>query len=137
MFTIFSKKSLFFFPRSAGDKINGFTLLEVMVALAILATAFTALLKLHSDSIEMAVSSRVHTKAAELAQYKMTEIELTGLNKLNFMTGEFEKYAPDYAWRINIEQTGVGLWAKVTVSVNNKKIDKGGEFQLTEYMLVK
>ena len=61
---------------------TGFTLLEVLVAMAILATAFAAVLRLHSDSMDMVIASRAHTKALELAQYKMTEIELSGPEKL-------------------------------------------------------
>ena len=113
----------------------GFTLLEMMVSLAILATAFSAVLKLHSDSIEMVLSSRVHTKAADLAQYKMTEIETGGIKNISFMSGRFDEYAPEYIWRISIEPTPIKGWSKVTVSVSNRNIDKGGEFHLTEYML--
>ncbi len=113
----------------------GFTLLEVMVALAILATAFVALLKLHSDSIGMVISSQVYSKASELAQYKMFEIELTGLKNLTFMSGEFDDFAPEYTWGIDIEPTPLDPWVRVTVSVNHSHMGKGWGFQLTEYML--
>ena len=115
---------------------QGFTLLEVMVSLAILATAFTAVLKLHSDSIEMVISSQAHTKGADLAQYKMTEIEIAGLKNLPFMSGEFGDFAPEYRWDISVEPTPLSLWTKVTVTVSNRNIGKGGEFRLTEYMLI-
>ena len=115
---------------------RGFTLLEVMVSLAILATAFTAVLKLHSDSLEMVISSQAHTRGADLAQYKMTEIEIAGLKNLPFMSGEFGEFAPEYSWSINLEPTPIKLWTKVTVTVSNRNIGKGGEFRLTEYMLV-
>jgi prepilin-type N-terminal cleavage/methylation domain-containing protein len=114
---------------------RGFTLLEVMVSLAILATAFTAVLKLHSDSMEMVISSQAHTRGADLAQYKMIEIEIAGLKNLPFMSGEFGEFAPGYSWNINIEPTSIKLWTKVTVTVSNRNIGKGGEFRLTEYML--
>ena len=115
----------------------GFTLLEVMVALAILATAFTALLKLHSDSIGMVISGKVYSRASELAQYKMAEIEIKGLKNLPFMSGEFEDFAPEYTWGIDIEPTPLDPWVRVTVSVSHSHMGKGGEFQLTEYMLPK
>jgi len=114
----------------------GFTLLEVMVSLAIIATAFTAVLKLHSDSMEMVISSRVHTKAAQLAQYKMTEIEIVGLKKLPFMSGEFGDLAPEYTWNISIEPTPISTFVKVTVSVTNRNVSEGGGFELIEYMLL-
>ena len=124
------------FLKTSQKFYQGFTLLEVMVSLAILATAFTAVLKLHSDSMEMVISSQAHTKGADLAQYKMTEIEIAGLKNLPFMSGEFEEFAPEYSWNINIEPTPITLWTKVTVTVSNKNIGKGGEFRLTEYMLL-
>ena len=114
---------------------SGFTLLEVMVSLAILATAFAAVLRVHSDSMELVISSRVHSKAAELAQFKMTEIELLGLKKLPFMSGEFSNLAPEYTWDITIEPTPIEFWIKVTVTVSTRNMKKGGGFQLTEYML--
>ena len=113
----------------------GFTLLEVMVSLAILATAFAAVLRLHSDSMEMLISSRVHTRAAELAQYKMIEIESVGLKNFPFMSGGFGDLAPEYSWEISTEQMSIASWTKVTVTVNNRNMGKGGEFQLIEYML--
>ena len=119
---------------SPGQKFYaGFTLLEVMVALAILATAFAAVLKLHSDSIEMVIASRVSTKGAALAQYKMTEIEMIGLDKLPFMSGEFGEMAPDYVWNVEVEPTQFNPWVKVTVLVRNKNM-KGTGFRLSEYM---
>ena len=113
----------------------GFTLLEVMVSMAILATAFTAILKLHSDSIEMVISSQVQTKAAELAQFKMTEIEITGIKNLSFTSGVFDVHAPEYHWNASIEPTQIDRLMKVTVSVSNRNIGAGGEYSLTEYML--
>ncbi len=112
----------------------GFTFLEVMVALAILATAFAAVLRLHSDSIEMLMASRVHTSAAQLAQYKMTQIEVAGLESLSFMSGAFDDIAPDYAWEVQVEPTGIKDWSKITVNVSNRRLRNGGDYQLTEYM---
>lgn len=114
---------------------SGFTLLEVMVALAILATAFVAVLKLHADSVEMMIASRIHTSAAQLAQFKMTEVEILGLENLGLLSGEFSELAPEYQWKISVEPTPLMDWNKVTVTVTNRYISQGGEFQLTEYVL--
>jgi hypothetical protein len=105
-----------------------------MVALAILATAFAAVLRLHADSIEMLLASRMHTSAAQLAQYKMTQIEVTGIENLPFLSGEFENLAPDYKWNVEVEPTGMKDWRKITVTVSNKLVRKGGDYQLTEFM---
>lgn len=113
----------------------GFTLLEVMVSMAILATAFVAVLKLHGDSMEMIISSRISSKASELAQLKLTEIELTGLKGLPFMSGNFDDVAPEYSWNIDMEPTPLDPWVKVTVSVRHRTVGSGGGFRLSEYML--
>ena len=105
-----------------------------MVALAILATAFAAVLKLHANSIEMLLVSRMHTSAAQLAQYKMTQIEVMGIENLPFLSGEFDNLAPDYKWSVEVEPTGMKDWRKITVTVSNTLIRKGGEYQLTEFM---
>jgi type II secretion system protein I len=114
----------------------GFTLLEVMVSLAILATAFAAALRLHSDSIGMLISSRIHTNAAELAQFKMTDIEMHGLKQLGIRSGEFGDSAPDYVWDIQLEGTPDPFWKKVTVVVRNRHGGRAGEYRLVEYMPV-
>ncbi len=124
-------------PLGTGHKETegGFSLLEVMVALAILATAFTAVLKLHSDAMDLVMEGRMHTQGAELAQYKLTEIELGGLEGLKFQSGEFGEIAPQYAWDVNTEPTPLKSWTKVTVTVHNIHMRKGGEFRLSTYLM--
>ena len=109
--------------------------MEVMVAMAILATAFTAVLKLHSDAMDMVIAGRTHTQGAELAQYKLTEIELGGLEGLKLQSGEFGEIAPQYAWKVDFEPTPLESWTKVTVTVKNIHMREGGEFRLTTYLL--
>lgn len=113
---------------------NAFTLLEVMVSLAILATAFAAALRLHSHSMGMLLSSRIHTKAMELAQFKITDIELIGLRNLGLRTGDFGDTAPDYVWEVDLEETPAPSWKRVTVTVRNRHGGTAGVFRLTEYM---
>lgn len=105
-----------------------------MVALAILATAFTAALRLHSDSMGVLISARIHTKAAELAQFKMTEVEIAGVQDFKSASGDFGDLAPDYVWAVQVEDTPAELWKKVSVKVANKHGGRAGEFELTEYM---
>lgn len=121
-------------PRPLGCTPDGFTLLEVMVAMAILATAFAAVLRLHADSMDMVIESRVYTRAAELAQMKMTEVEVTGLEKLAMLSGEFQDIAPDYYWVVEVEPAPVAPWKRVSVRVANKNV-KGGGVRLVSYIL--
>ena len=118
-----------------GTSRSGFTLLEVLVSLAILATAFAAVLRLHSDSMSMVIAGRVHTKALELAQYKMTEIELSGIQNVTMLSGDFAEQAPDYRWELQVEPAAMDPWSKVTVVVANRNLKEGGRVRLTSYLL--
>ncbi len=114
---------------------DGFTLLEVLVSLAILATAFAAVLRLHSDSMDMVIAGRVHTRALELAQYKMTEMELAGVQGITMLSGDFGDAAPDYRWELDMEPAVLAPWTKVTVVVANRHLKEGGRVRLTSYLL--
>ena len=65
-------------PKRNSDA-RGFTLLEVVVALAILATAFTALLGLHTQNLKTIARDRGYTEALFLAREKLAQIELQGV----------------------------------------------------------
>lgn len=54
-------------------KEKGFTLLEVMVAVTIMAIAFTAVLSVHSQTVSMNIASNFHTKAPLLAKKIISE----------------------------------------------------------------
>ena len=57
---------------------KGFTLLEIMVAVAIMAIAFTSVLKLHTQTVSMNIASNFYAKAPLLAQKIIAEWE-TGM----------------------------------------------------------
>jgi hypothetical protein len=105
-----------------------------MVSLAILATAFAAALRLHSDSMGMLISSRIHSKAAELAQFKMTDIERLGLKDMGPREGDFGESEPDYVWYIQVDETPDPFWRRVTVAVRNRHGGQAGAYSLTEYI---
>ena len=55
---------------------KGFTLLEIMVAIAIIAIAFTSVLKLHTQTVAMNIASNFYVKAPLLAQKIISEWEI-------------------------------------------------------------
>ena len=90
----------------------GFTLLEVMVAVAIIAMSFVSLLGSQSQSISIAGISRFETTAAMLAREKLTELQLTEFDQINNSAGQFEDEFTDYFWRaeiseLNEDETGI------------------------------
>ena len=61
--------------RRARPHTAGFTLLEVMIALAILAMSLITLSSSYQNSVRAANRSRLMTEATLLARYKMVEVE--------------------------------------------------------------
>jgi general secretion pathway protein I len=83
---------------------RGFTLLEVMVALVIIATSFVVLLHSRNQSVLMADDARHITEATLLAAQKMTEIELGGFPDVGEDEGEFGDEFPGYRWKGQVSE---------------------------------
>jgi general secretion pathway protein I len=81
---------------------HGFTFLEVMVAVALLAIALTAVLGSQSQSVSLASEARFYTTAALLAQGKMAEIEAKDLGTLSSDSGDFGEDFPGYTWEVTV-----------------------------------
>jgi general secretion pathway protein I len=85
---------------------DGFTLLEVLVAMAILATAFVILLEAHGASIRISDNARRLTVASALARDVMTEFEMNGFPEIGHQEGDFEEWYPtmypEYSWEIEV-----------------------------------
>jgi general secretion pathway protein I len=81
---------------------HGFTFLEVMVAVALLAIALTAVLGSQSQSVSLASEARFYTTAALLAQGKMAEIEAKDLDTLSSDSGDFGEDFPGYTWDVTV-----------------------------------
>jgi len=81
----------------------GFTLLEVMIAVAVLTIALAAVLGLQSKSLTLASESRFQTTAAFLAQGKMAEMAVAGIGDLTSDSGDFGDVFSGYAWRLSVQ----------------------------------
>jgi general secretion pathway protein I len=90
-----------------GREEAGFTLLEVMVAVAILATAFTALLGLHARNLRTIAYDRAYTEALFLARERIAELELSGAPDIGDQSGDFEGVYPGQYPGFRWEQTVV------------------------------
>ena len=83
--------------------LRGFTLLEVMVAMAIIAIALTAVLGSQSQSLSLASEAKFNTTAALLAQSKMAEIEAEKPEDLTSDSGDFGEDYPGYRWDKSVD----------------------------------
>jgi general secretion pathway protein I len=89
------------------EQQQGFTLLEVMIAVAIVGIALVALLGLGNRSIEVNGRLQKITQATLLAQHRMTEIETVPLSagaELQEEEGNFETPFEAYRWRVAYEE---------------------------------
>jgi len=77
------------FPHLAPRTECGFTLLEVIVALAILAVAFALAMELLANGVRAAKASEDYTQAVLLARQKIAEISVTSSLKESADQGEF------------------------------------------------
>ena len=87
---------------AARSKNSGFTLLEVMVAVALMAVALTTLLGSQSQSVSFANSAKFETMAALLARGKMSELVTQGSDELSGAGGDFGEEYPGYAWEAEV-----------------------------------
>ncbi|MBN2688036.1 MAG: type II secretion system minor pseudopilin GspI [Deltaproteobacteria bacterium] len=117
-------------------KADGFTLLEVMVAMAILAITLVAVFQSQSQSISMASESRFITTASLLAQSKMTEMEVAAPGDLNSGSGDFGDDYPGYSWRTSIDSTQLEAIKKIEVTVSNERMASNNTFTLILYRFV-
>ena len=100
----------------------GFTLLEVMIAVAIIAIALMAVLGSQSQGLSLAGESRFNRTAALLAQGKMAEIEtVRDMGALNSDSGDFGDEFPGYTWQLSVNE--VLFDGAETISNRLKQID--------------
>ena len=82
----------------------GFTLLEMMVSVTIIAIALVTLIGSQSQSVSIATISRFDTVASLLAREKMTELTLGGFDNLSSGDGDFGEDFPEYYWEVEITE---------------------------------
>jgi general secretion pathway protein I len=82
---------------------EGFTLLEVMVALAVLATTLTVIYQLHGQTMMISSDARFYNLAPMLAQAKLSEVEQSAYKELAESSGDFGEDYPGFQWSVRIE----------------------------------
>lgn len=83
---------------------KGFTLMEVMIALSVVAIALTAIYRMHTQTLFMDARGRFDTVATMLARQKLADIDTLDLKDLTSDTGDFDSDHPGYAWKIESEE---------------------------------
>ncbi len=97
----------------AASGMRGFSLLEVIIAVAILGASLAILLGAVNKNLILASRSKNLSIASSLAQQKLGEIELSGYPEEGEEQGVFEE-SPGFSWYLtvlpyNIEQLGTEI----------------------------
>ena len=88
--------------RPASEKKDGFTLVEILVTLAILAAVLPALLQAFASAARNQGLSDNSTTALYLLKFRMAEIEMNGYPDIGEENGEFGENTR-YRWRSIVE----------------------------------
>ena len=99
----------------------GFTLLEVMVALAVMSIVLVSVYRMHSQSLTMNTAVRFYTQAPMLAQSKMAEIEALSAGVFPEDSGDFGEQFPGYAWKASIADVTSEILGEVAEDL--KRVD--------------
>ncbi len=87
---------------------NGFTLLEVMIAVALVAIAVTAVLRLQGQTLRLARMNRFYTEAPLLAETRLAELASTRTPP-EPSSGTFADNFSGYTYQLTVETAECGL----------------------------
>jgi general secretion pathway protein I len=99
----------------------GFTLLEVMVALAVMSIVLVSVYRMHSQSLAMNTAARFYTQAPMLAKSKMVEIEALSSSAFPQDSGDFGEEFPGYTWQASIADINSEILGEVAEDL--KRVD--------------
>jgi general secretion pathway protein I len=97
---------------------RGFTLIEVVIALAIAAIGLAAVTASVSQMVDAANSMQERTYAAWIGQNKITEMRLANIvPNVSATSGELVYAGMEWSWRAEVSETGVENLYRVDVEV--------------------
>ncbi len=111
---------------------SGFTLLEVLIALAIMAIVLAAVYRIHSQTLSMTAANRFYTLAPMLAQGKMAQLETTSSDAQTGDSGDFGERFPGYSWSVTAEEFSSEALGEVAADL--KQIDVTVALNEKEYI---
>lgn len=116
----------------------GFTLLEVLVAVAVLGLALVSLLGLHVRNLALVERDQRVSEATLLARTLMTEVEIEPLPEVGATSGDFEERYPerypDLRWEREVLPTPFADLREVRIRVFRGERESGDDVILDYYV---
>ncbi|MGD2150011.1 MAG: prepilin-type N-terminal cleavage/methylation domain-containing protein [Desulfobacterales bacterium] len=109
---------------------SGFTLLEIMVAVSIIAIVLVSVYKMQAQTISMNYAARFYATAPLLAQLKIAEVQIENLGKSADDSGDFGDEFSGYRWNVVVDDIESELLGNI--AENLKKIDVNISFNNDE-----
>jgi general secretion pathway protein I len=113
---------------------QGFTLLEVMVALAILAITLVVIFSQQATSITMGNEARIITRATFLAQERMAGLITQKRLAIGEEEGEVQEAIPPLKWKQIVEESATEGLHRLTVLVQWKEGDRERDLRFVTYV---
>lgn len=110
----------------------GFTLLEVLVAVAVASVALLAVYRLQGQTINLNYSIRFYAAAPLLAQDALARFESESLEEATDDSGDFGDEFPGYLWEISVEDIESELLGEVAERL--KKINVAVTYNENEFL---
>ncbi|MGD9136235.1 MAG: prepilin-type N-terminal cleavage/methylation domain-containing protein [Desulfobacterales bacterium] len=110
---------------------SGFTLLEVMVAMAIMAIVLVSVYRMHTQTLTMNSAARFYTQAPMLAQSKLAQLEAEPSSIITGDSGDFGDKFPGYSWSITTDEVSSEVLGEIGADL--KRIDMMVSFNTDEY----
>ncbi len=124
--------------RSSIPGLAGFTLLEVLVAVAILGLALVSLLGLHVRDLALIERDQRITEGTLLARALMTDAEVEPFPDIGLTSGDFEdRYPgqfPNVRWEREVAPTPVPDVREIRVRVFRGDEESGDDVTLSYYL---
>jgi general secretion pathway protein I len=120
------------------EAARGFTLLEVLVAVAVLGLALVSLLGLHVRNLALLERDQNITDATLLARTLMTEVEIEPFPDIGLTDGDFEERYPGrfpgVRWEREVTATPVPDVHEIRVRVFRGEEESGDDVTLSYYL---
>jgi general secretion pathway protein I len=116
-------------------KQRGFTLIEVLIALIILAVALAAAMRANNASIDIATDSRARLAANVVVKNRIAELQtMRPTLDIGVRTGNETQMGVALAWKIDVASTPNALIRRVTATAGIEGDNERNLANLTAYL---